>query len=170
MDPQITWHSLLAAWTRGNWLDVTELAEALIDWLDKGGFPPKTVAAPELGVDWHRVVAQAAARFALVHAASLLEDPRWCAGCGCIHAYVCALQQRRPIDLFRCQARWLERDSVLSHGNLGELFGHLPDLSSRGRRLVHCNATRRSELFLRHGLGDICGSRGPLSLHTFNKR
>ena len=75
MDPQITWHSLLAAWTRGNWLDVTELAEALIDWLDKGGFPPKTVAAPELGVDWHRVVAKAAAKFALVHAAAALENP-----------------------------------------------------------------------------------------------
>ena len=75
MDPQVTWDSLLAAWTRGNWLDVIELAEALLGWLDRDGFPPKTVATPELGADWHRVVTKAAAKFALAHATSALKDP-----------------------------------------------------------------------------------------------
>ena len=75
MDPQITWHSMLAAWTRGEWLEVIELAEALLEWLDKDGFPPKTVAVPELGTDWHRVVAGATAKFALAHAAAVLEHP-----------------------------------------------------------------------------------------------
>ena len=75
MDPQITWHSMLAAWTRGDWLEVIDLAEALLEWLDKDGFPPKTVAAPELGAQWHRVVTGAAAKFALAHATAVLEHP-----------------------------------------------------------------------------------------------
>ena len=75
MDPQITWHSLLIAWARGNWLEVTEHAESLLEWLGKGGFPPNTVAAPELGVDCHGIVAKLAAKLAIAHARSVLENP-----------------------------------------------------------------------------------------------
>lgn len=75
MDPQVTWNSLLEEWARRSWLDVTELAEALLDWLDRGGFPPKTSDAPELGSEWHAAVAKAAAIYAMKRAEAVLDDP-----------------------------------------------------------------------------------------------
>ena len=75
MDPQVTWNSLLEEWANRSWLDVTELAEALLDWLDRDGFPPKTSDAPELGFEWHAAVAKAAAMFALQRAKAVLNDP-----------------------------------------------------------------------------------------------
>ena len=75
MDVQVTWNSLLEEWANRNWLDVTELAEALLDWLEQNGFPPKTSNAPELGYEWHAAVAKAAALYALKHAEAVLNDP-----------------------------------------------------------------------------------------------
>ena len=75
MDPQITWDSLLEEWAKRNWQDVIELAEALLNWLDRGGFPPKTSNSAELGGQWHATVAKAAATYALKRSQEVLDDP-----------------------------------------------------------------------------------------------
>lgn len=41
MDPNATWENLLEALTEGDWHEAFESAEALLDWLDRGGFPPE---------------------------------------------------------------------------------------------------------------------------------
>ena len=57
MDPEATLRELLDAVQASAWDCVDELAEALLDWLEKRGFPPLTVGPRELGVEWHRAVA-----------------------------------------------------------------------------------------------------------------
>lgn len=47
MDPQATWTELLQAIIDRDRDSATELAESLIDWMEKGGFSP--IAIPELG-------------------------------------------------------------------------------------------------------------------------
>lgn len=42
MDPQATWEQLQEAYGNADWETVRELAQALLDWLDRGGFPPTT--------------------------------------------------------------------------------------------------------------------------------
>ena len=44
MDPQATWEQLQEAYGNAEWETVRELAQALLDWLDSGGFPPTTQA------------------------------------------------------------------------------------------------------------------------------
>ena len=75
MDPQTTWNSLLEEWAKRNWLDVSELAEALLEWLSKDGFPPKTIGSRDLGADWHRTAALAMCNFALTRANDVLDSP-----------------------------------------------------------------------------------------------
>lgn len=75
MDPQATWNRLLEEWANGNWLDVSEAAEALLEWLSKDGFPPQTTGSRQMGVDWHRVLAFAMCRFALNRANDVLNSP-----------------------------------------------------------------------------------------------
>jgi hypothetical protein len=58
MDPQATLRDLLAAVADRDWDQVDELSEALLTWLQKGGFPPQTLGPPELGRGWHRPVAE----------------------------------------------------------------------------------------------------------------
>lgn len=93
MDPQVTWDSLMKEWANRSWLDVVELAEALLQWLDRDGFPPKTSDVPELGVEWHAAVARAAATYAMERAEAVLDDPDGIPAC-CVHADVCSLQRR----------------------------------------------------------------------------
>ena len=57
MDPEATLRELLDAVQASAWDRVDELAEALLDWLEKRGFPPLTVGPRELGVEWHRAMA-----------------------------------------------------------------------------------------------------------------
>ena len=57
MDPEATLRELLEALQVRAWDRVDELAEALLDWLEKRGFPPLTVGPRELGVEWHRAMA-----------------------------------------------------------------------------------------------------------------
>jgi hypothetical protein len=64
MDPQVTWEELQEAFADGDWGRVEELSEALLDWLDRGGFPPRMCAGRVVGEDWDRVVSRAAAEFA----------------------------------------------------------------------------------------------------------
>ena len=65
MDPQTAWDDLLAAYADGNWQLVDELADGLITWLTRGGFPPRATTGADLGQDWDRTVALAACRFAV---------------------------------------------------------------------------------------------------------
>ena len=65
MDPQTTWDELLEAWKGADWSQVIELAQSLFQWLDKGGFPPKTNSSELTGVDWDRFVARSTAEHAL---------------------------------------------------------------------------------------------------------
>ena len=64
MDPQATWDQLLAAYAAGDWDLIEERATDLIEWLDRGGFPPKVLTNHDLG-DWNRVLARAGCGFAL---------------------------------------------------------------------------------------------------------
>jgi len=68
MDPQAAWDRLLEAYTHGDWSVVEELAEGLLQWLHRGGFPPRPVSKREMGDQWNRVVAVSACRFALSEA------------------------------------------------------------------------------------------------------
>jgi hypothetical protein len=40
MDPQAAWDQLQEALRDGDWEAVRELAESLLDWLNRGGFAP----------------------------------------------------------------------------------------------------------------------------------
>jgi len=75
MDPQATWNSLLEEWANRNWLAVSELAEALLEWLSKDGFPPDTMGNRSLGADWHRELASTMCKFALERANDVLDSP-----------------------------------------------------------------------------------------------
>ena len=68
MDPQAAWDRLLEAYTHGDWSVVEELAEGLLEWLHRGGFPPQPVSKREMGDAWNRAVAAFACRFALSEA------------------------------------------------------------------------------------------------------
>ena len=57
MDPEATLLELLEAVQARAWDRVDELAGALLDWLEKQGFPPLVVGPRELGVEWHRAMA-----------------------------------------------------------------------------------------------------------------
>ena len=65
MDPQAAWDQLLEAYTHGDWSVVEELAEGLLQWLHRGGFPPRPVSEGGMGDEWNRAVAVCACRFAL---------------------------------------------------------------------------------------------------------
>ena len=45
MDPQATWDQLQEANCIRDWEAVRELAQSLLDWLERGGFPPVTLEA-----------------------------------------------------------------------------------------------------------------------------
>ncbi len=64
MDPQAAWNHLLEAYSDGDWSVVEELAEGLLHWLLRGGFPPQTVSERNLDDAWNRAIALSAARFA----------------------------------------------------------------------------------------------------------
>ncbi len=65
MDPQVTWGRLLTAYTLGDWSEIEEHAEALLAWLDRGGFPPRIVSGTDDLQDFDRTLAYAGCRFAL---------------------------------------------------------------------------------------------------------
>lgn len=75
MDPQTTWRMLLDAWIDREWETVDELAEALLHWLGKEGFPPDVEQPKELGADFNRAIVLAACEFAQHRARSVLSDP-----------------------------------------------------------------------------------------------
>ena len=67
MDPQATWEEFLGA-VAANDLEEAELrAEALLDWLSRGGFPPQ-VFSRVLSDEWDRCVCQHTCRKVLLAA------------------------------------------------------------------------------------------------------
>ena len=58
MDPEATLRDLLTAVGDRDWDQVDELSEALLTWVQKRGFPPKTLGPKELGRGWHRAIAE----------------------------------------------------------------------------------------------------------------
>jgi len=43
MDPQAAWTNILDALAEGDWPAAHQAAEALAEWLRRGGFPPRIV-------------------------------------------------------------------------------------------------------------------------------
>ena len=75
MDPQTTWRDLLRAWSDRDWEAVAGLAETLLDWIGRDGFPPKTMLDVELGTELNLRIANAAASCMLARARSVLAEP-----------------------------------------------------------------------------------------------
>jgi hypothetical protein len=68
MDPQASWDQLLEAYADGDWDHVQDLAEGLIHWLSRDGFPPRATTGSDMGRPWDRAIALAGCRFALSQA------------------------------------------------------------------------------------------------------
>ena len=64
MDPQAAWEQLLDAYADQDWDLVEELADGLIHWVERGGFPPRATTGSDLGQLWDKAIAVAACRFA----------------------------------------------------------------------------------------------------------
>jgi hypothetical protein len=67
MDPNSTWRDLIDSYRQRDWEEASLLAEALLRWLDLGGFPPVTTDALPADDAWHHVVARAVCTFVLQH-------------------------------------------------------------------------------------------------------
>lgn len=57
MDPQTTWGEMLDAVAAGDVDAATEAAEALMNWLTRGGFPPQPLTRV-LSDDWDRKICE----------------------------------------------------------------------------------------------------------------
>ena len=64
MDPNQTLNELLLALGDRDWDRTDELQQALVDWIEKGGFPPLTLGPRELGRQWHKSLARFVCRAA----------------------------------------------------------------------------------------------------------
>ena len=69
MDPQAAWRDLIAAYAEGDWHRLIDVADGLLAWLDRGGFPPDTGTLtqeiePDRTADWNRAIARSACLFA----------------------------------------------------------------------------------------------------------
>lgn len=65
MDCQTTWNELHAALAKRDWDRVRELAEALLQWIARDGFPPQTSSYTGLTKTWHRDVTYLVCHLAL---------------------------------------------------------------------------------------------------------
>lgn len=68
MDPQAAWNELLADYDRLDWDEVEVQAQGLIDWLNRGGFPPRIVGTHAAGQEWNRAVVRFAVEQAITDA------------------------------------------------------------------------------------------------------
>ena len=75
MDPQQTWTDMLDALKQNDHQEAKELAEALLDWLRKGGFPPIVVGDESLGADWHRTITAFICRSVVSRTNETWEEP-----------------------------------------------------------------------------------------------
>jgi hypothetical protein len=53
MDPDMTLKELLEAMEQEDWDQVDQLSAALLHWLAREGFPPRTLGSRALGDEWH---------------------------------------------------------------------------------------------------------------------
>jgi len=67
MDPHATWRDMQNALIDEDADYAVELAEALLSWLQRGGFPP-IVGDKDLPYGWHRQIAKAGAEYVLTAA------------------------------------------------------------------------------------------------------
>jgi hypothetical protein len=65
MDPQATWQELLSCLSNEQFADAHDHANALDQWLAKGGFTPQTIPLVAPGDELHRVIAQAVVQHVL---------------------------------------------------------------------------------------------------------
>lgn len=72
MDPQQAWQDMLDALQSRQWDEAKELANALYEWIRKGGFPPTTVGEESLGKRWHKTIAS----FTCLAVANKVDDVR----------------------------------------------------------------------------------------------
>jgi hypothetical protein len=68
MDPQAAWQNLLDAHQARDGMGLCESAAALLEWLDRGGFPPQTIPGATMSDRWNRAVAMAGCLTALAEA------------------------------------------------------------------------------------------------------
>lgn len=73
MDPTATWQLLLDAYADRDWSQIEEAAEALLQWLDRGGFPPQTIPGRQMDAEWNRTIACSACQFALLQVQSAVN-------------------------------------------------------------------------------------------------
>jgi hypothetical protein len=57
MDPQAAWNEMLEAVHQRDWEAAELRAEALLEWMRKGGVPPQTAAFP-MRPQWNRTMAE----------------------------------------------------------------------------------------------------------------
>ena len=62
MDPQVTWNELQDAIARNDNEIARDHAVSLMEWLARGGFPPRTSDDPSLDQDAHREAARECCR------------------------------------------------------------------------------------------------------------
>ena len=67
MDPHVAWREMQRELIAENWEAAMEYAEALLQWLQDGGFPP-LIGDADLPYGWHRKLAEAGANFVLIAA------------------------------------------------------------------------------------------------------
>ena len=70
MDPPATWEQLQEAYGNADWETARELAQALLEWLDRGGFPPTTQAGDNADLATRRTRVQRFCRAALKRSAN----------------------------------------------------------------------------------------------------
>ncbi|TWU34921.1 hypothetical protein [Novipirellula artificiosorum] len=67
MDPQATWNELIRAWSARDVQAAQEAAEALLEWLRKGGFAPLTMQQLPQGDLLHETIATAVCNAVRLH-------------------------------------------------------------------------------------------------------
>ena len=68
MDPQATWNEMLEAIFQRDWEIAQERSGALLEWMEKGGFPPQTA-----GISMHSQWNQAMAKFGCLMTLQLVK-------------------------------------------------------------------------------------------------
>lgn len=56
MDPQAMWEQLQEAYGNADWETARELAQALLEWLHRGGFPPTIQAGDSVDLAERRSI------------------------------------------------------------------------------------------------------------------
>jgi hypothetical protein len=74
MDPQATWNELQSAYQARDWETTRELAQALLDWLDRDGFVPSVSVEQPLSPLAQRTVVENFCRMALAACLNAADD------------------------------------------------------------------------------------------------